>query len=707
MQPDGRNASSTDPATWSTLDECQKAVRKGDFGGVGFVLGPRGDGFTVFGLDFDCCVREGSLLPWVKPFVDLLDGKTWLERSLSGYGLKMLGLVRDSDIPQLREAFRIADAGRNVKPFKETINGKQRSGGVEIYLRDRYFTVTGDLFHSATDVELFDAAAIDALGCAFAEFEAAYVERPQDGKAALRDDEKAKQLEAQLRKEAAESISDLTDLPIALLTRFKEARLRHRGVLKRWNNDREHLSDQSDSALDMALAGALRHASFDTFDTACILLAFPHGQAHGAYAHDPHRRVRAAARAAAGAYPPERAFETEAASAAIVDEGLPVIIGFDQIPPRQWAYGRFLMFGAAAVLGATDGTGKGFVTATMILALVTGRPLLGEKVWRSGAVGIITYEDDPTEWLRRLAAACIHHNIKYDDIRPHIFFLLRPGGRVVLAQRGLSKETIYPDSDAIIEKLKARKAVALVIDPFNSVHEMDDGNSNVQIARVAMQVTSIAQRANVAAFVLHHLRKGATGDPDDLMGAVALRANFRACRIMQAMSSDDGKHLGIAETERFRYLRITSGKANYAPPPNEAHWFELISIKLGNPDGIYTEGDSLAVAATWTPPAPIDGVSWKVVEAIFGEIRQGPAEGERYSPMPQAKNWAGHLIAGLANRTPDQAASILKEWIKDGVLNVEPWKNPKHRRTTQGLTVNEALAAQMARPNRADPEWLQ
>jgi hypothetical protein len=390
-----------------------------------------------------------------------------------------------------------------------------------------------------------------------------------------------------------------------------------------------------------------------------------------------------------------------------VDEGLPAITGFDQIPPRQWAYGRFLMFGAAAVLGATDGTGKGFVTATMILALVTGRPLLGEKVWRSGAVGIITYEDDPTEWLRRIAAACIHHNVKYDDIRPHIFVLLRSGGRVVLAQRGPSKETIYPDSDAIIAKLKARNAVALVIDPFNSVHEMDDGNSNVQIARVAMEVTSIAQRANVAAFVLHHLRKGATGDPDDLMGAVALRANFRACRIMQAMSAEDGKHLGIAETQRFRYLRITSGKANYAPRASEARWFQLITIRLDNPAGIYTEGDSLAVAATWTPPAPIDGVSWKVVENILDAIRRGPVEGERYSPRRQSNTWAGHLIAKLANRTEDQAASILDALIKDGLVNVELWRNPKHRRTTQGLTVNETIAARMASPNRADPEWLQ
>jgi hypothetical protein len=135
MQPDGRNASSTDPATWCIAEMAELAVCQGHFGGVGFVLGPRGDGFSTFGLDFDGCFRKHSLLPWMRPFVDLLDGKTWLEKSPSGYGLKMIGLVRDGDVPLLRKAFRIADdkTGRPVKPFKETINGKQRSAGVEIY----------------------------------------------------------------------------------------------------------------------------------------------------------------------------------------------------------------------------------------------------------------------------------------------------------------------------------------------------------------------------------------------------------------------------------------------------------------------------------------------------------------------------------------------------------------------------------------------
>ena len=77
------------------------------------------------------------------------------------------------------------------------------------------------------------------------------------------------------------------------------------------------------------------------------------------------------------------------------------------IPPRQWAYGKFLLFGSAACIGAMDGGGKGMIATVMALAMITGYPLLGEKVWRTGPVAIISYEDDQDEWERRIAAACL------------------------------------------------------------------------------------------------------------------------------------------------------------------------------------------------------------------------------------------------------------------------------------------------------------
>src|ERR1700721_2598857 len=65
-------------------------------------------------------------------------------------------------------------------------------------------------------------------------------------------------------------------------------------------------------------------------------------------------------------------------------------IGANKIPPRSWAYGQFLLFGSAGVIGAVDGAGKGAIAVVIAIAMITGRPLLGERVWRAGPVAIVT-----------------------------------------------------------------------------------------------------------------------------------------------------------------------------------------------------------------------------------------------------------------------------------------------------------------------------
>ena len=37
-----------------------------------------------------------------------------------------------------------------------------------------------------------------------------------------------------------------------------------------------------------------------------------------------------------------------------------------EIPPRRWAYGTFLLFGAASVIGAVDGGGKGALATVIV-----------------------------------------------------------------------------------------------------------------------------------------------------------------------------------------------------------------------------------------------------------------------------------------------------------------------------------------------------
>lgn len=115
LRLNGRNASSTDPSTWTTYD---RAADSNVGAGLGFVL--NGDGIVC--LDLDHCFERGALAPWAQRLVDKLP-PTFIERSPSGDGLHIWGRAN------------LPFAGRRVQ-----IDG----GTVEIYSSARYLTMTGD-----------------------------------------------------------------------------------------------------------------------------------------------------------------------------------------------------------------------------------------------------------------------------------------------------------------------------------------------------------------------------------------------------------------------------------------------------------------------------------------------------------------------------------------------------------------------------------
>jgi hypothetical protein len=368
------------------------------------------------------------------------------------------------------------------------------------------------------------------------------------------------------------------------------------------------------------------------------------------------------------------------------------------IPPRRWAYGRFLLFGAAAVTGAGDGVGKGVITVGMILSMITGQALLGERIWRTGAVAIVTYEDDEMEWRRRIAAACLYHRLDYDEVIRSIHFV--PLGRRVSFGQMLGGRLVFPDSDTIIAGLHAIGAVLLVIDPFNNAHQLESGNENVAIAQIAAEISRIAQATDCAVLANHHLRKGAVGSVDDLMGATALRANFRSCRILMRITPEQAELLKIPTDDCHRYIRIAGSKENYAPPPDKSVWFKLQPQSLGNATDAYPDGDESPVATRWEAPTGFAGVGLNKVKAIFDSLREGPPEpGWCYSTDRRAKYAAAALVMEKADVSRVQAGSILDLWLANGVLRAEPYWTPTHN-AARKLVLDEDKAAAILAPMR-------
>ncbi|MFC7463902.1 hypothetical protein [Brachybacterium sp. GCM10030252] len=116
-----RAASSTDPHTWSSYAEARdSAVGTG----VGFVLG---DGIGCLDLD-DALDADGNVTSAVAEAVLAANPGAWVERSMSGRGLHVFGLL--------------AEAPGTRRP------------GIEVYSRARFIALTGDVFRAGALVPL-------------------------------------------------------------------------------------------------------------------------------------------------------------------------------------------------------------------------------------------------------------------------------------------------------------------------------------------------------------------------------------------------------------------------------------------------------------------------------------------------------------------------------------------------------------------------
>ncbi len=136
----GLLASSTDSSTWGTFSQAMQACeRNKSLAGVGFVFSADD---PYCGVDLDDSIDEATreLKPWAQQIVDRLNSYT--EISPSGLGLKVF--IRASK-----------PGSRCRKAYHD--------GEVEIYDRDRFFTVTGNRIVSVPDEVNIRQESLDAV----------------------------------------------------------------------------------------------------------------------------------------------------------------------------------------------------------------------------------------------------------------------------------------------------------------------------------------------------------------------------------------------------------------------------------------------------------------------------------------------------------------------------------------------------------------
>jgi hypothetical protein len=222
-----------------------------------------------------------------------------------------------------------------------------------------------------------------------------------------------------------------------------------------------------------------------------------------------------------------------------------------------------------------------------------------------------------------------------------------------------------PVIESLIAELVARKIDVLIIDPFVSSHDANE-NDNSAIDAIAKEWGYVADRANCAVHLVHHVRKGEQEvTTESARGGKALTDAARVVRVFNRMTQADGEKYGI-ENHR-RYYRTYIDKGNLAPPADASDWFQLISVNLGN--GGLQSGDDVGVTVQWEIPDPLAGVTGRDWEAAAAAIRGGSWRADQ-----RANEWVGKAVATALklnlSHKPEKArvVGMIKAWIAAGSL---------------------------------------
>jgi hypothetical protein len=354
------------------------------------------------------------------------------------------------------------------------------------------------------------------------------------------------------------------------------------------------------------------------------------------------------------------------------------IRGLKSIPPREWLYGKSYGRKLLSAIAATGGTGKSMLVIAEALAIATGKPILGESL-PMGALRVwhINSEDDKEELDRRFEAAIQHHGVSEADLGDRLFYTGNET-RFVVAKSDRNGLTIAnPVVESIKTEIKRLGIDVLTIDPFVSTHTVSE-NDNGAIDAVAKLWGRISQECNCSVVLVHHMRKPASAKPgqaqtsytvDDARGAVAFKDATRSFRVINKMSDSFAAKLGLDDA--WRYLHVTNGKANYAPPATSGKWFKLVSVDAAEGD------DGVGAIEAWELPVAIVANSPMDINAGLDALQDGTSRTDTQSP-----DWAGLRVAGAIRCvTTDRPRlkTILAQWVAAGYLATEERPDAKRK----------------------------
>jgi hypothetical protein len=354
------------------------------------------------------------------------------------------------------------------------------------------------------------------------------------------------------------------------------------------------------------------------------------------------------------------------------------------IPPRDFLYDRHIIRRYVTGDVSMGGVGKTSEAQVEIIAMVTGRDLLGVKPKRPYHVWYINLEDPQDEIDRRFAAIFKHYKIAQADLGNRLFTDSGRKKNFIVARE--SKTGIEFDQQVIAEiedTIRANAIDCVVVDPYVNSARFAENDNNKMAAIIETVWAAIAERQNCAVLLLHHVRKGGAGHNgytvEDARGAGALINSCRSIRVFNTMTKEEGEKADIDQPRS--YFRIDSGKVNLTPPPEDSEWRKFVSVPLGNAMGDCPE-DRIGVVTRWDWPNPMDNLTVADLRAA----QKAVSTGGPWRKNSQSKDWVGKPIAEALHLDVNDKADrntikgALKVWLKNKMFKeVDGWDQKKRR----------------------------
>jgi hypothetical protein len=355
------------------------------------------------------------------------------------------------------------------------------------------------------------------------------------------------------------------------------------------------------------------------------------------------------------------------------------------LPPRACFYAGHYYPRELVATVAPGGRGKSLMSHAESLAMITGKPLLGELPSRPLRVLMMNYEDHQDELERRFEGARKHYGISKDDVRGRIIISSVKADEMCFAKEEGEGVQIAEDVvERLRETIKRHKIDVVIIDPWVSAHSV--GHNDVhKVQPIVTMFKDLAEDEGCCIELVVHPRK-VPGEKDldeqDMLGSVGLPNKTRDVRVLNAMTAAEASKYGIEPWAVADYLRLDNTKhtrrRSVAPV-----WRRKISVNLGNGSGPLDRRTEVGVVTPWSPPTA-ESLAADLAPEQTDAIKAGIAGGFDREDQ-RADKWAGKAVAqalGLDLSTAAgkaKAKSTLAGLIKSAALKQETREDDQRR----------------------------